>query len=113
MTVRAICVDDKNKPKEIPQDKWVKKDQPYTITNVFVMRNQECIQGCEIAEHDISRYAPYNCYRLSRFAILVEDLPILFEMIRTKNGLGDMADIDIQKLIDDVPVKKKEELELV
>lgn len=106
-SVRCICIDDAKKPIEIPQDKWVKKDDEYHITHIFVMRNQKNIQGCELAEFDISMYAPYNCYRLSRFAILMEDLGKLAALIKRSDEFNQLSDIDIQKLVDDIPIKEK------
>ncbi|MFK5981433.1 MAG: hypothetical protein QM499_00850 [Flavobacteriaceae bacterium] len=105
-SVKCICVDDKNKPVEIPDSKWVKSGEQYHITHVFVMKNQKNIKGCEIAEFDISMHDPYNCYRLSRFAFSVEDLRKLFELISRCDELNQLSDLDIQKLVDDVPVKR-------
>lgn len=74
MRIKCICIDDAMKPNEIPDSKWPKKGQFYHISYIWVMAMQGGIQGCELSEFDISDYAPYNCYRLSRFAILESDL---------------------------------------
>jgi len=105
-SVKCICVDDKKKPVEIPQSKWVEEGEEYHITHVFVMKHQKNIKGCEIAEYDISMHTPYNCYRLSRFAFAVEDLQKLFDLISRCDELNLLDHIDIQKLVDDVPVRE-------
>lgn len=109
-SVRCICIDDSSKPKEIPQPKWVVKGEPYHITHIYVMQNQNKIQGCELKEFDISMHAPYNCYRLSRFAILLEDLGKLAALIKRSDEFNQLSDIDIQKLVDNVPIKEKVEI---
>jgi len=102
-SIECLCVDDKGKPSEIPAEKWVKEGQPYNITHVFVMMQQNKIQGCELAEYDISDCIPYNCYRLTRFAFTKEALSKLFEMIKDCSGINNLEDVDILKLIGDTP----------
>lgn len=99
MRIRAICIDDANRPKEIPQNKWLVKDKEYHITWVFKMVNQNGIQGVSIAEHDISDCLPYNCYRLTRFAIHLDDILNLIELIEACTG---MDQIKIKELIKEV-----------
>jgi len=96
--VRCICIDDKGKPLEIPQNKWVKQDELYHITHIFIMKQQNNIQGVELAEFDISECVPYNCYRLTRFAIDVEDLKKFVEMLKRCDDLNQFSDIDILEL---------------
>lgn len=105
--VRCFCVDDTKKPSVIPAEKWVEKDKMYHITHIFVMKNQNGIQGCELAEHDISMHSPYNCYRLNRFAIVIEDLGKLVELIKQSDQYNQLSDFDIQKYVDDLEVKKE------
>lgn len=99
MRIRAICIDDKNRPKQIPADKWVKQKQQYHITWIYKMVNQKGIQGVSLAEHDISDCDPYNCYRLTRFAIHIDDLPALVELMKT---CTELSDVDINKLIEEL-----------
>lgn len=93
--VRCVCIDDKNKPKEIPSSKWVKEGNIYHISHIFIMKNQDGIQGVELAEFDISMHEPYNCYRLTRFGIDVEDLRNLAEMLKHCDDLNQFSDLDI------------------
>lgn len=105
--IPCICVDDSKKPSEIPKDKWVVKDEKYHITHIFKQKNQNNIKGCELAEHDISDCSPYNCYRLSRFSIHKDDLQKLIEMIKFCDQYNELSDIDINKLVQDVPLKEE------
>tara|TARA_B100001146_G_C16027980_1_gene368029 strand:- start:107 stop:433 length:327 start_codon:yes stop_codon:yes gene_type:complete len=97
-SVPCICIDAKNKPKEIPQEKWPVEGDKYHINHVFIMVNQNGIQGCELSEFDISMHAPYNCYRLSRFAFKPEDLGKLIALIKECAQLNGIPDINIEEL---------------
>lgn len=102
MKVKCICIDDTNKPKEIPSNKWVQKDKEYHIIHVYVQVNQGNIQGVDLAEISLDEScAPYQTFRLSRFAINIDDLPKLIELMKL---CTELKDIDIEKLI------KEEEL---
>lgn len=87
-SIPCICVDAKNKPKEIPQDKWPSEGSEYHVNHIFVMRNQNNIQGCELSEFDISMYAPYNCYRLSRFGFTAIEAKVKLEAIKFLDFAG-------------------------
>lgn len=97
MRVRAVCIDDSHKPIMIPKTKWLKKGTWYHITYIFVMLNQNNIQGCSVAEIDISEYKPYNCFKLSRFAIHKDDLEKLVELMRLCAEMNGLKDFDAQK----------------
>ncbi len=101
MGVKAICIDDTKKPKEIPSDKWVKNGELYTITHLYKQLNQNNIKGVELAEFDISMCKPYNCYRLSRFIIKLEDFDKFVQMMKDSNELNNI-DIDnfVKELIE-------------
>lgn len=99
MKIRAICINDKNKPKEIPQQKWVKEQEPYHITHIYKQVNQDSIQGVELAEFDISDCKPYNCYRMSRFAIHIDDIDKLRELMQICTELDN---IRIDELIEEL-----------
>lgn len=105
ISIKCRCIDDKGKPSEIPSSKWVKKNQEYTITHIFIMVQQNRIQGCELAEFDISMHVPYNCYRLSRFAFAKEDLDKVLQLMKDCNDLNQLEDQDIKKWVEELPLK--------
>src|SRR5690606_5769058 len=107
-SIKCVCADDSDRPKEIPESKWPKKGNEYHVTHIFLMKNQGNIKGCELAEFDISMCHPYNCYRLSRFAFTEEDFLKLLAMIKRCDKLNEFSDLDIQRLVDDVPIREKE-----
>lgn len=108
MKIRALCIDDENKPKEIPQTKWIKKGDKYHIKHIYLMVNQDKISGCDIWERDLSLYKPYNCFRLSRFAIHEDDVQKLKELIKACDELNQLSDDDIQRLIEQTELMEVE-----
>lgn len=95
--VSCVCIDAKNKPANIPTTKWLKEGQKYTIMHVYLMVNQDKIQGCSLKELKID-FPPYNCFRLNRFGFKKEDVPALIELIKNCN---DLNDIDVEKLLEE------------
>jgi len=85
--IPCICIDDNNRPKEIPESDWVKKGDTYHITFISLQVNQIkngiLVNGCDIYEKPLSieKHNPYESFRLSRFAVTSENLEKLIELI--------------------------------
>lgn len=106
--IECVCIDDKNKPNEIPIEKWVKEGEKYHITYIYMMTNQNNIKGCDLSEIDLTGYDPYNCFKLSRFAIQLEDLQAFIELLEMCN---DEQSFDANEFVK--KLQEKEELILV
>jgi len=105
ISIKCVCIDDKSKPTAIPAEKWPKEGEVYHISHIFIMKNQNDIQGCELSEFDISMHKPYNCYRLNRFAISEDDIGKMIEMMEQAGELNGV-NLDIDKLIKQVPIEE-------
>jgi hypothetical protein len=85
--IPCICIEDNNRPKEIPESDWVKKGEPYHITFISLQVNQIengiPVNGCDIYEKPLSieKHNPYESFRLSRFSVTIQNLEKLIEMI--------------------------------
>lgn len=90
MKIKCICLDDKNRPVEIPVEKWPVKNQTYHITWIYNMINQPGIKGVELSEFDISNCLPYNAYRLSRFGISLDDLDKFIQLMKDTNEVNNI-----------------------
>lgn len=101
--IQCICIDDKNRPNEIPIMKWVVKGRKYTISHIFSMVNQKGIQGCSLKEISLDGCEPYECFRLSRFAFREEDLSALFELMSL---CTELSDIDIKKELEELQLQE-------
>ena len=69
----AICIDDSNKPIEIPSEKWLKKGQRYTVLKVvnsmdgqpgFIL--EELILGDDTY--------PFDCFSVKRFGVPMPEI---------------------------------------
>lgn len=67
--IEVVCIDDTNRPNEVPTNRWVKKGKKYHIVEIAKMMVQGGVYGCKLAEIDNDDLAPYQYFRLSRFAI--------------------------------------------
>ena len=92
----AICINDQNRPKEIPQNKWLKKGQEYTIIFTTLCKPQNEI-GVHLAEIELDEScSPYEYFLLNRFSFLEEDLLLLQELIKNCND----TDFSIEELLE-------------
>lgn len=106
--VRIVCINDKDRPQEIPLNKWPKKDEWYTMTHLYYHPVQ-LVQGIDIAEMELGpEEYPYGTYKLSRFAVHKDDLEKLKQMVEDCNNLND---VDINKLLEESNVETHEEIE--
>jgi hypothetical protein len=74
MSIKAICSNSGNKPREIPKENWVVSGNEYTIHHIYKQMDptQKGIQGClltEVSLEDLYKEGKtkHNCYRLDRF----------------------------------------------
>jgi hypothetical protein len=67
LPLKLICIDDKNKPEEIPDEKWVKYGETYTLINVQFL-DVDNMMGFEIAEITLDKSCfPYHYFTPDRF----------------------------------------------
>ena len=99
MSVKALCIDDSNRPQEIPSTKWVKKGQEYHITHIY-FHHQQGIQGCELAEIELTDdNFPYQSFALNRFAFTKEDLE---KLVQLAEDCSELDGVDINNLIEEL-----------
>jgi hypothetical protein len=86
---RLICINDANRPKEIPKKKWITRDQEYTCIWITIHPDQGNIQGVMLAEITLDETcAPYETYKLSRFGIHVDDLEDFIALAKECSGFN-------------------------
>jgi hypothetical protein len=74
LNIPCICINNHNKPNEIPSTHWLKKDTTYTITEFAILNIQNQTIGVRLAEIDLTAFFPYQFFLLSRFGIISEQL---------------------------------------
>lgn len=97
--VEVMCINDRNKPKEIPSEKWVKERNLYTITHLYWHPDQK-VMSCKLRELNIDEgYEPYNAFMLKRFAILQADLEKFRELAE---ACSDLNNVDLDEMIEEL-----------
>lgn len=96
MDVPCVCINNSNKPGDIPQERWPILDEKYHITFVSYHPLQG-LQGCLLRELELIDCGAYEFYKLNRFAFRLSDLPLMIELMKNCTELND---IDIQELIE-------------
>ena len=95
MSVRIICINDKNKPKEIPQNLWVKEHELYHILMIkYSIPSKTMAYTLEEIELDES-CAPYEVFDAKRFAIHQDDID---EFIELCESCTELNGIEIEEL---------------
>jgi len=80
--VECICINDKDRPKEIPISKWVKKGQTYNIIYTVTVLPQKQL-GVVLSEIELTdKELPYEYFLASRFAFTEENLKKLIQLIK-------------------------------
>lgn len=74
MELKCICIDDKNRPNEVPLNRWIKKGKKYTIVQMDYMNIQNRIIGVKLSEINNDDLFPYQYFRGARFAVSKNDI---------------------------------------
>jgi hypothetical protein len=105
--VKTICIDNKDKPFEVPITHWVNEGTKYTIKHVYNMippedmkyKNIKPHMGVTLMEINIeSLNIVYKGYKIERFGFAKEDMEALIELIQACTELNDF---DPMKLIEE------------
>lgn len=75
----VICINDKNKPSDIPQSAWIKLDKIYTCIGVTYDNFQNT--HCAMLE-EVQPPPPYTGYKAARFLPLGD--PDISELLNNK-----------------------------
>lgn len=77
--MRVKCINDSNRPKQIPPEKWIKEGEIYTVIATTMMNIQRNKLGVKLAEIELGQSCfPYEYFDADRFAITSET-PVLKE----------------------------------
>jgi hypothetical protein len=66
--MKVICINDANRPKQVPVEKWVKKGEMYTVIATTMMNIQRNKIGLKLAEIELDQSCfPYEYFSADRF----------------------------------------------
>ncbi|RTK92547.1 MAG: hypothetical protein EKK61_03875 [Rickettsiales bacterium] len=115
LNIRVMCIDDSNKPKEVPDKDWIKKGDKYTVIKLVRILNKRQLNGNGVKLLEKVIDTPnYKFYKLERFKLLDED-ELLLDKIEQEVTVGDVEEFQVPvfskiKIIDlDYTNNKKEE----
>ncbi len=95
--IRCICINDKNRPAEIPARLWVTEGELYHITFVAFCLPQKT-HGVSLYEKPLDESCmPHEYFRMDRFAILREDLDLFIQLCKDCSDLDDLVVEDLVK----------------
>jgi hypothetical protein len=66
--MRVVCINDSDRPNDIPISKWVVKGKEYTVIKISKMIMQGNILGVQLEEIDLSDCVPHLFFAATRFA---------------------------------------------
>jgi hypothetical protein len=79
--VKCICINDKNRPSKIPQAKWLKEGEEYTIIFTLIVLPQKTL-AVQLEEIDLDESCmPYEFFLANRFAFTQDELEKLIAFI--------------------------------
>jgi hypothetical protein len=94
--VEAICINDKNYPKELPENKRPKLGEPYHVIYTLTVLPQKqlafLLHEIELTENE----KPYEYFLANRFAFTLENLLKLRELIKDCTE----SDFDVNELME-------------
>lgn len=64
--IKVICIDDSNRPPDVPLTNWIKKEQEYTVVRVGM---NKLTQDEYFVLQEIHPTPPYGGYKVNRFRL--------------------------------------------
>jgi len=90
--MKAVCINNSNKPSKIPQNEWITEGQTYTITRIVRMGLEKNKFGVLLKEVQLSSQSfPYELYDAARFL----PLDILSNMKEEEEVTVKEADLEL------------------
>lgn len=67
--MKVVCINDSNRPKQIPEDKWIKKGVEYTLVKLVRLNIQANKLGASLEEITLDESCfPYEYFDADRFS---------------------------------------------
>jgi len=97
--IECVCCDDSAKPRAIPLNKWVKKDEVYhVIYTVTVLPKKQL--AFHLAEIDLDETCtPFTYFLAKRFAFTLDNLKLLMQLIKDCSD----TDFSMDELMEQIP----------
>lgn len=101
--VKSICINDINRPSQIPLEKWVEKGKEYTIIYIYWHPNQG-VQGVLLSEVELDEScAPFESYKIERFALPKSEIIKFIDLCKM---CTQMNSVDIEEVIEQLTLEE-------
>lgn len=102
--IKCLCINDNNKPIQIPNEKWLKKGREYTLLFSMTVLPQKQL-AFQVNEIDLDdSCSPYTWFLANRFAFREEDLQRLIEFIQDCNQIT----FSVNELVKEININERE-----
>tara|TARA_R110000823_G_scaffold103745_5_gene221320 strand:+ start:4887 stop:5204 length:318 start_codon:yes stop_codon:yes gene_type:complete len=94
--MKVLCIDNSDKPENIPEEEWLEEGKVYTISDVVEMNLQKGKLGISLEEIQLTEAsAPYEYYSLERFLLFPFEDSVVSENVSLKKENNSKKEIDI------------------
>tara|TARA_R110000824_G_scaffold34903_1_gene110116 strand:+ start:2582 stop:2896 length:315 start_codon:yes stop_codon:yes gene_type:complete len=98
-TIEILCVDDSNRPEDIPITHWVKHGEVYTLKDVKSLLMQGGHLGLQVDEINLLELGnQYEFFGLYRFSIQEKDIQAFKDVIIASYKADKISSDDLNKL---------------
>lgn len=109
---KCTCIDDTNRPPQIPEDRWINRGDEYRILGLYRHVKQGYIQGVTLMEKPLDETCrPYKTFAIRRFGFKKEDIPTLIQLAKDCNELREMEEAELLELFKEQEVEELAEIE--
>ena len=102
--IKCLCINDRDKPIQIPNEKWLEKGREYTLLFSMTVLPQKQL-AFQLNEIDLDdSCSPYTWFLANRFAFREEDLQRLIEFIQDCNHIT----FSVNELVKEININERE-----
>jgi hypothetical protein len=97
--ITILCIDDSNRPEDIPVTHWIKEGQVYTLKNVKSLLMQSGQLGLQVDEINLLELEnQYEFFSLYRFSIQEKDIKAFKDVIIASYKADKISTDDLNEL---------------
>ena len=97
--IKLLCINDQNRPEDIPLSHWVEEGFFYTLKDIKKLTIQGGILGVQIDEIDLLELGgQHEFFALNRFALDINDLEAFKEVIIASGKQDTISSDDLNQL---------------
>ena len=91
--MKCICINDKNKPDNIPQSHWITQDKEYIIKRFEIIDKAKGIVGVILKDIDLTEInTSFTAFSIERFMFTTEASDMLLNLLSSTFGI-DVTDV--------------------